>query len=171
MYHSNVFCYNNRNNNKFCISYKLSSIILALAPLTLFLIFFSIYNIKNLHQFQKKNTKKLMVLLKKYYIIYKQFVLLEIQNMKGKDLIIKQIQFLLIYPHIQLLLCYFLWQKNNFSKRNNYNNMENSFQVGHILFVILSMNTAVWSISNITPNLKIIVDAVNSFQINTSTIK
>ena len=49
--------------------------------------------------------------------------------------------------------------------------MENSFQVGHILFVILSMNTAVWSISNITPNLKIIVDAVNSFQINTSTIK
>ena len=49
--------------------------------------------------------------------------------------------------------------------------MENSFQVGHILVAILSMNTAIRSISFITHNLKIIVDAVNSVQINTSTIK
>ena len=36
------------------------------------------------------------------------------------------------------------------------------FKVGDMLVVILNTNTAVWSFTTIAPNLKIIIDAMNS---------
>ena len=69
----------------FIVNWKLSLIVLTVAPLTIFLIFYFTSSLKKSSKIKKMLMKKLEVLLKKFYIIFKQFYLLVILSLRKKD--------------------------------------------------------------------------------------
>ena len=164
----------------FLVSYKLSLIVLSVAPLTLFLIFYSTYKLKKASQVSQKAYEKAGGIAEE--ILYNiqtvcsfgNFEYEKLRFNKNIDLVFKcdkdkafkyglSQSVIGLSTYIAFTVAIFYGKKLILDKEINHNN-GNEFKVGDILIVILSMNTAVWSISCIAPNLKIIIDAVNSSQ-------
>ena len=162
----------------FLVSYKLSLIVLTVAPLTLFLIFFSTYTLKKASLVSKKAYEKAGGIAEE--ILYNIQTVCSFGNFEYEkerfnnniDIVFKcdkdkaykyglSQSIIGLSTYIAFTVAIFYGKKLISEKEINSNN-GNEFQVGDILVVILSMNTSVWSISCIAPNLKIIIDAVNS---------
>ena len=162
----------------FVVSYKLSLVILTVAPLTLFLIFFFAYNLKKASQTSKKAYEKAGGIAEE--ILYNIQTVCSFGNFdfekerfnKNIDIVFKcdkdkAIKYGLsqsiigLSTYIAFTVAIFYGKKLILEKEINHNTGD-EFKVGDILIVILSMNTAVWSISCIAPNFKIIIDAVNA---------
>ena len=162
----------------FVVSYKLSLVILTVAPLTLFLIFFFAYNLKKASQTSKKAYEKAGGIAEE--ILYNIQTVCSFGNFdfekerfnKNIDIVFKcdkdkAIKYGLsqsiigLSTYIAFTVAIFYGKKLILEKEINHNSGD-EFKVGDILIVILSMNTAVWSISCIAPNFKIIIDAVNA---------
>ena len=162
----------------FLVSIKLSLVVLTVAPLTLFLIFFSTTNLKKASQISKKAYEKAGGIAEE--ILYNIQTVSSFCNFdyekerfnRNIDIVYncdrnKAFKYGLsqsvigLSTYIAFTVAIFYGKKLILDKDIN-NNSGNEFKVGDILVVILSMNTAVWSISCIAPNLKIIIDAANS---------
>ena len=161
----------------FLVSWKLSLIVLTVAPLTLFCIFYFTSVLKKASRTSKKAYQNAggiaEEMLYNIQTIY-SFVNLDFEMERfnknidkvfkcDKDKAFKaglsqSIMGLSIY--ISFTVAIF------FGKRiiiaNKRNNIENGLKIGDILVVILSMSTAVWSFRSLAPNLKIIIDAATS---------
>ena len=162
----------------FVVSYKLSLVILTVAPLTLFLIFFFAYNLKKASQTSKKAYEKAGGIAEE--ILYNIQTVCSFGNFdfekerfnKNIDIVFKcdkdkaikygfSQSIIGLSTYIAFTVAIFYGKKLILEKEINHNTGD-EFKVGDILIVILSMNTAVWSISCIAPNFKIIIDAVNA---------
>ena len=162
----------------FLVSYKLSFVVLTVAPVTLFLIFFFTYNLKKASQISKKAYSRAGGIAEE--ILYNIQTVCSFGNFdyekerfnKNIDIVFKcdkdkafkyglSQSIIGLSTYIAFTVAIFYGKKLIVEKEINHNN-GNEFKVGDILVVILSMNTAVWSISCIAPNVKIIIDAVNS---------
>ena len=162
----------------FLVSYKLSLVVLTVAPLTLFLICYFTNNVKKASQISKKAYERAGGIAEE--ILYNIQTVCSFGNFDyEKERFNKNIETVFICDknkafkfalsqsaiglstYIAFTVAIFYGKKLILEKEINYNN-GNEFKVGDILVVILSMNTAVWSISCIAPNLKIIIDAINA---------
>ena len=162
----------------FIISLRLSLIVLTVSPLTLFLIFFFTYNIKKASQISKRAYQRAGGIAEE--ILYNIQTVCSFGNFeyekerfnKNIDIVFKcdkdkafkfgiSQSIIGLSTYIAFTVAIFYGKKLILEKEINDNN-GNEFKVGDILVVVLSMNTAVWSISCIAPNLKIIIDAANS---------
>ena len=162
----------------FLVSYKLSLIVLTVAPLTLFLIFFSTFTLKKASLVSKKAYEKAGGIAEE--ILYNIQTVCSFGNFEyekkrfnsnidtvfkcDKDKALKygiSQSVIGLSTYIAFTVAIFYGKKLITEKEINHNN-GTEFKVGDILVVILSMNTAVWSISCIAPNLKIIIDAINA---------
>jgi ABC-type multidrug transport system fused ATPase/permease subunit len=162
----------------FLVSYKLSLIVLTVAPLTLFLIFFSTMNLKKASHNSKKAYEKAGGIAEE--ILYNIQTVCSFGNFDyEKDRFNRNIDKVFecdkdkafkyglsqsvigLSTYIAFTVAIFYGKKLILEKEINHNSGK-EFKVGDILVVILSMNTAVWSISCIAPNLKIIIDATNA---------
>ena len=162
----------------FLVSYKLSLIVLTVAPITLFLIFFFTNNLKKASYISKKAYEKAGGIAEE--ILYNIQTVCSFGNFEyekerfnrnidivfkcDKDKAIKyglSQSIIGLSTYIAFTVAIFYGKKLILEKEINHNSGE-EFKVGDILVVILSMNTAVWSISCIAPNIKIIIDAVNA---------
>ena len=161
----------------FIVSWKLSLIVLCVAPLTLFLIFYFTKVLKNASKISKKAYQKAggiaEEMLYNIQTIY-SFVNLDFETERfnrnidevfkcDKDKAYKAglSQSLMgLSSYVSFTVAIFVGKKIIID--NIKNNIENGLKVGDILIVILSMSTAVWSFRSIAPNLKIIIDAATS---------
>ena len=161
----------------FLVSWKLSLIVLTVAPLTLFLIFYFTKVLKNASKISKKSYQKAggiaEEMLYNIQTIY-SFVNLEFETERfnkniddvfkcDKDKALKaglSQSIMGLSSYISFTVAIFFGKK--IIVDNKIDNIENGLKVGDILVVILSMSTAVWSFRSIAPNFKIIIDAATS---------
>ena len=161
----------------FLVSWKLSLIVLTVAPLTLFLIFYFTSVIKEASKISKKAYQKAggiaEEMLYNIQTIY-SFLNLDFETErfnrniddvfkcdKGKALKMGLSQSMMgLSSYISFTVAIFFGKKIIINNKNN--NIEDGLKVGDILIVILSMSTAIWSFRSIAPNLKIIIDAATS---------
>jgi len=162
----------------FLVSYKLSFVVLTVAPVTLFLIFYFTYNLKKASRISKNAYSRAGGIAEE--ILYNIQTVCSFGNFdyeknrfnKNIDIVFKcdkdkafkyglSQSIIGLSTYIAFTVAIFYGKKLMVEKEINHNNGQ-EFKVGDILVVILSMNTAVWSISCIAPNVKIIIDAVNS---------
>ena len=161
----------------FLVNWKLSLIVLTVAPLTLFLIFYFTSVVKNASIISKKAYQKAggiaEEMLYNIQIIY-SFLNLDFETQRfnrnidevykcEKDKALKaglSQSIMGLSSYISFSVAIFFGKKIIIN--NKINNIEYGLRVGDILIVILSMSTAVWSFRSIAPNLKIIIDAATS---------
>ena len=161
----------------FLVSWKLSLIVLTVAPVTLFLIFYFTKVLKNASKISKKSYQKAggiaEEMLYNIQTIY-SFVNLEFETERfnkniddvfkcDKDKALKaglSQSIMGLSSYISFTVAIFFGKK--IIVDNKIDNIENGLKVGDILVVILSMSTAVWSFRSIAPNFKIIIDAATS---------
>lgn len=161
----------------FIVSWKLSLIVLTVAPLTLFLIFYFTSVVKQASKISKKAYQKAggiaEEMLYNIQTIY-SFLNLDFETErfnrniddvfkcdKGKALRTGLSQSMMgLSSYISFTVAIFFGKRIIINNKNN--NIEDGLKVGDILIVILSMSTAVWSFRSIAPNLKIVIDAATS---------
>ena len=161
----------------FLVNWKLSLIVLTVAPLTLFLIFYFTSVVKNASKISKKAYQKAggiaEEMLYNIQTIY-SFLNLDFETQRfnrnidevykcEKDKALKaglSQSIMGLSSYISFSVAIFFGKKIIIN--NKINNIEYGLRVGDILIVILSMSTAVWSFRSIAPNLKIIIDAATS---------
>ena len=161
----------------FLVNWKLSLIVLTVAPLTLFLIFYFTSVVKNASKISKKAYQKAggiaEEMLYNILTIY-SFLNLDFETQRfnrnidevykcEKDKALKaglSQSIMGLSSYISFSVAIFFGKKIIIN--NKINNIEYGLRVGDILIVILSMSTAVWSFRSIAPNLKIIIDAATS---------
>ncbi len=161
----------------FLVNWKLSLIVLTVAPLTLFLIFYFTSVVKNASKISKKAYQKAggiaEEMLYNILTIY-SFLNLDFETQRfnrnidevykcEKDKALKaglSQSIMGLSSYISFSVAIFFGKKIIID--NKINNIEYGLRVGDILIVILSMSTAVWSFRSIAPNLKIIIDAATS---------
>ena len=161
----------------FLVSWKLSLIVLTVAPVTLFLIFYFTKVLKNASKISKKSYQKAggiaEEMLYNIQTIY-SFVNLEFETERfnkniddvfkcDKDKALKaglSQSIMGLSSYISFTVAIFFGKK--IIVDNKIDNIENGLKVGDILVVILNMSTAVWSFRSIAPNFKIIIDAATS---------
>ena len=161
----------------FLVNWKLSLIVLTVAPLTLFLIFYFTSVVKNASIISKKAYQKAggiaEEMLYNIQTIY-SFLNLDFETQRfnrnidevykcEKDKALKaglNQSIMGLSSYISFSVAIFFGKKIIIN--NKINNIEYGLRVGDILIVILSMSTAVWSFRSIAPNLKIIIDAATS---------
>ena len=161
----------------FLVSWKLSLIVLCVAPLTLFLIFYFTSVVKTASKISKKAYQKaggiaeeMLYNIQTIYAFLNLDFEMERYNKnietvfkcdKDKALKASLSQCLMgLSSYISFTVAIFFGKK--IIMNNKRDNIENGLKVGDILVVILSMSTAVWSFRSIAPNLKIIIDAATS---------
>ena len=161
----------------FIVSWKLSLIVLTVAPLTLFLIFYFTKVLKNASKISKKAYQKAGGIAEEMlYNIQTIYSFLNLEYEIGrfnknidevfkcdKDKALKaglSQSIMGLSSYISFTVAIFFGKK--IIVHNKENNIEDGLKVGDILVVILSMSTAVWSFRSIAPNLKIIIDAATS---------
>ena len=161
----------------FIVNWKLSLIVLTIAPLTLFLIFYFTVSLKKSSKITKQSYEKAGGIAEE--ILYniqticsfgnfeyeKRRFNLNIDNVLKCD---KQKAYKYSFSqsimgfstYIAFTVAIFFGKK--LILENDKNDDGGEFKVGDMLTVILNMNTAVWSFTTIAPNIKIIIDAINS---------
>ena len=161
----------------FIVNWKLSLIVLTIAPLTLFLIFYFTASLKKSSKITKQSYEKAGGIAEE--ILYniqticsfgnfeyeKRRFNLNIDNVLKCD---KQKAYKYSFSqsimgfstYIAFTVAIFFGKK--LILENDKNDDGGEFKVGDMLTVILNMNTAVWSFTTIAPNIKIIIDAINS---------
>ena len=161
----------------FLVNWKLSLIVLSVAPLTLFLIFYFTRVVKKASKISKKAYQKAggiaEEMLYNIQTIYSFLNLdFEIERFnKNIDTVLKcdkdkalksslSQSLMGLSSYISFTVAIFFGKK--IIMNNKINKIENGLKIGDILVVILSMSTAVWSFRSIAPNLKIIIDAATS---------
>ena len=161
----------------FLVNTKLSLIVLSVAPLTLFLIFYFTSVVKNASKISKKAYQKAGGIAEE--MIYNIQTIYSFLNLdfemqrfnrnidevfkteKSKALKTSLNQAVMgLSSYLSFTVAIFFGKKIIIN--NKINNIENGLRVGDILIVILSMGTAVWSFRSVAPNLKIIIDAATS---------
>ena len=161
----------------FIVNWKLSLIVLTVAPLTLFLIFYFTASLKTSSKITKQSYEKAGGIAEE--VLYNIQTICSFGNFEFEkkrfniniDNVFKcekqkafkygfsqSIMGLSTYIAFTVAIFY---GKKLFSQ-NEQNISGEQFKVGDMLTVILNMNTAVWSFTTIAPNLKIIIDAINS---------
>ena len=161
----------------FIVNWKLSLIVLTVAPLTIFLIFYFTSSLKKSSKITKDAYEKAGGIAEE--ILYNIQTILSFGNFEFEkyrfnlniDVVFKcdkekaykygiSQSLMGLSTYIAFTVAIFYGKKlmsDNESKED-----DDIFKVGDMLVVILNTNTAVWSFTTIAPNLKIIIDATNS---------
>ena len=161
----------------FIVNWKLSLIVLTVAPLTIFLIFYFTSSLKKSSKITKDAYEKAGGIAEE--ILYNIQTILSFGNFefekKRFNLNIDAVfncdknkaykygisQSLMgLSTYIAFTIAIFYGKK--LINDNEQNEDGEVFKVGDMLVVILNTNTAVWSFTTIAPNIKIIIDALNS---------
>ena len=161
----------------FIVNWKLSFIVLTVAPLTIFLIFYFTSSLKKSSKITKDAYEKAGGIAEE--ILYNIQTILSFGNfefeIKRFNLNIDTVfncdknkaykygisQSLMgLSTYIAFTVAIFYGKK--LMSDNEQNSDGEVFKVGDMLVVILNTNTAVWSFTTIAPNIKIIIDAMNS---------
>ena len=161
----------------FIVNWKLSLIVLTVAPLTIFLIFYFTSSLKESSKITKDAYEKAGGIAEE--ILYNIQTILSFGNFdfeknrfnsnidavfncdKKKAFKYGISQSLMgLSTYIAFTVAIFYGKK--LMKENDQNSEGEVFKVGDMLVVILNTNTAVWSFTTIAPNIKIIIDALNS---------
>ena len=161
----------------FIVNWKLSLIVLTVAPLTIFLIFYFTSSLKKSSKITKDAYEKAGGIAEE--ILYNIQTILSFGNFefekKRFNLNIDAVfncdknkaykygisQSLMgLSTYIAFTIAIFYGKK--LISDNEQNEDGEVFKVGDMLVVILNTNTAVWSFTTIAPNIKIIIDALNS---------
>ena len=161
----------------FIVNWKLSLIVLTVAPLTIFLIFYFTSSLKKSSKITKNAYEKAGGIAEE--ILYNIQTILSFGNFdfekKRFNLNIDAVfncdknkaykygisQSLMgLSTYIAFTIAIFYGKK--LISDNEQNEDGEVFKVGDMLVVILNTNTAVWSFTTIAPNIKIIIDALNS---------
>ena len=159
------------------ISWKLSLIVLTVAPLTLFLAFYFTKVSKNASKISKEAYDKAGAIAEEiFYNIETIFSFVnfdyELERFnnnidkvykidKDKALKIGLSQCLMgLSSYLSFIFAIFFGK--SIILDNKISKIKNGLKVGDILIVILNMSSIVWSFIGITPNLKIIIDVSNS---------
>ena len=161
----------------FIVNWKLSLIVLTVAPLTIFLIFYFTSSLKKSSKITKDAYEKAGGIAEE--ILYNIQTILSFGNFefekKRFNLNIDAVfncdknkaykygisQSLMgLSTYIAFTIAIFYGKK--LISDNEQNEDGEVFKVGDMLIVILNTNTAVWSFTTIAPNIKIIIDALNS---------
>ena len=159
------------------VNWALSLIVLSVAPLTIFLIFFFTSSLKKNAKETKDAYEKAGGIAEE--ILYNIQTILSFGNFqfekdrfnlkiddvfnsdKAKALKFGISQSLMGFStYIAFTVAIFYGRK--LMKDNVYKNEEDKFKVGDMVTIIFNTNSALWSFSSIAPNLKIIIDATNS---------
>ena len=161
----------------FIVNWKLSLIVLTVAPLTIFFIFYFTSSLKKSSKIIKDAYEKAGGIAEE--ILYNIQTILSFGNFEfekvrfnmnidavfqcDKEKAFKYgiSQSLMGFStYIAFTVAIFYGKK--LMSNNQQNENGDVFKVGDMLVVILNTNTAVWSFTTIAPNLKIIIDAINS---------
>ena len=159
----------------FIVNWKLSLIVLTIAPLTLFLIFYFTASLKKSSKITKQSYEKAGGIAEE--ILYNIQTICSFGNFEYEktrfnlniDNVLKcDKQKAYKYSFSQSVMGFSTYIAFTvaifFGKKLILENdgEGDEFKVGDMLTVILNMNTAVWSFTTIAPNIKIIIDALNS---------
>ena len=161
----------------FIVNWKLSLIVLTVAPLTLFLIFYFTASLKTSSKITKQSYEKAGGIAEE--VLYNIQTICSFGNFEFEkkrfniniDNVFKcekqkafkygfSQSIMGLSTYIAFTVAIFYGKK--LISQNEQNISGEQFKVGDMLTVILNMNTAVWSFTTIAPNLKIIIDAINS---------
>ncbi len=161
----------------FIVNWKLSLIVLTVAPLTLFLIFYFTASLKTSSKITKQSYEKAGGIAEE--VLYNIQTICSFGNFEFEkkrfniniDNVFKcekqkafkygfSQSIMGLSTYIAFTVAIFYGKK--LISQNEENISGEQFKVGDMLTVILNMNTAVWSFTTIAPNLKIIIDAINS---------
>ena len=161
----------------FIVNWKLSLIVLTVAPVTIFSIFYFTSSLKKSSQITKDAYEKAGGIAEE--ILYNIQTILSFGNFEFEknrfNLKINEVfrcdkdkaykygisQSLMgLSTYIAFTVAIFYGKKLILDNTSNENG--EIFKVGDMLVVILNTNTAVWSFTTIAPNIKIIIDAKNS---------
>ena len=161
----------------FIVNWKLSLIVLTVAPLTLFLIFYFTSSLKKSSRITKKAYEKAGGIAEE--ILYNIQTICSFGNFefekKRYNLNIDEVlkcdkvkaykysfsqSIMGFSTYIAFTIAIFYGKQLIMNNEQNING--ETFKVGDMLTVILNVNTAVWSFTTIAPNIKIIIDAINS---------
>ena len=161
----------------FIVNWKLSLIVLIVAPLTLFLIFYFTASLKKSSKIIKKAYEKAGGIAEE--VLYNIQTIYSFGNFeyersrfnsniddvykydKEKAFKYSFSQSIMgLSTYIAFTIAIFYGKILIMHNEQNING--EAFKVGDMLTVILNMNTAVWSFTTIAPNIKIIIDSINS---------
>ena len=161
----------------FIVNWKLSLIVLTVAPLTIFLIFYFTASLKTSSKITKKSYEKAGGIAEE--VLYNIQTICSFGNFEFEktrfnlniDTVFKSEKqkaykygfsqsVMGLSTYVAFTVAIFYGKK--LILLNEQNIRGEKFKVGDMLTVILNMNTAVWSFTTIAPNLKIIIDAINS---------
>ena len=164
----------------FLVSWRLSLVILTLAPVTLFFIFCFTSTIKNASIISRAAYEKAGGTAEE--MIYNIQTIFSFCNFdfeierfnrnvdnvfkcdKNKAIKYGLSQSIIAFSNYLGFTIAIFYGKKLILENEEAHKNDSTFKVGDILAVILSMNTAIWSFSSIAPNLKIIIDAISSCQ-------
>ena len=164
----------------FLVSWRLSLVILTLAPVTLFFIFCFTSTIKNASIISRAAYEKAGGTAEE--MIYNIQTIFSFCNFdfeierfnrnvdnvfkcdKNKAIKYGLSQSIIAFSNYLGFTIAIFYGKKLILENEEAHKNNSTFKVGDILAVILSMNTAIWSFSSIAPNLKIIIDAISSCQ-------
>ena len=161
----------------FLVNVKLSLIVLTISPITIFLIFYFTSSLKKSAKITKSAYEKAGGIAEE--VLYNIQTICSFGNFDfekkrfnlnvddvykcGKEKAYKygfSQSVMCLCTYIAFTVAIFYGKTIILDKEANiYGDM---FKVGDMLTVVLNMNTAVWSFTTIAPNLKIIIDAINS---------
>ena len=161
----------------FLLSWKLSLVILTVAPLTIYLIIYFTKVSKNASKISKEayqraggKAEEMLYNIQTIFSFVNFDFELERFNRnidevfkcdKDKALKIGLSQSIMgLSSYLSFTIAIFFGKK--IILENKINKIENGLKVGDILVVILSMSASIWSLIGIAPNLKIIIDAATS---------
>ena len=161
----------------FIVNWKLSFIVLIVAPLTIFLIFYFTSSLKKSSRIIKKAYEKAGGIAEE--VLYNIQTICSFGNFEYEktrfNLNIDDVykydkekafkysfsqSIMGLSTYIAFTVAIFYGKILIIHNEQNING--EAFKVGDMLTVILNMNTAVWSFTTIAPNIKIIIDAINS---------